>query len=321
MHVTVAICTWNRCSLLAQTLERLTHLRVPSGLEWELLVVNNNSTDSTDEVASSFRHRLPLRLLAEPRPGKSNALNLVFRESRADCILSTDDDVLVDEAWLSEFAACAARHPEAAAFGGPIEPWFPVTPDPVLLEAFPDLKTGFCGLDYEPVERTLSGDDIIFGANWAFRKSRAGTLRFNPDLGPREDTGRLGEERDFVTRLRHQGEAIVWCPTMHVRHYIDASRMTLNYLERYYDGRGRTFVRLGGMPAGQRIFQAPRWIWKLSWMNLATYHLLRWTPQQARALAARREYWRMRGMIKECQALAREATAGGDPPSSRRAAV
>ena len=50
MDVTVAICTWNRSALLRETLDQFTRLRIPPGVSWELLIINNNSTDATDEV-------------------------------------------------------------------------------------------------------------------------------------------------------------------------------------------------------------------------------------------------------------------------------
>src|SRR5512134_131488 len=103
MDLTVAICTWNRGELLRKTLEQMTELVVPPGVTWELLVVNNNSTDHTDAVAAGFRRRLPLRYLVEPTPGKSNACNLAVREARGDYILWTDDDVLVSPQWLAAY--------------------------------------------------------------------------------------------------------------------------------------------------------------------------------------------------------------------------
>ncbi len=59
MKVTVAICTWNRASLLQRTLESLEKLKIPGDVGWRLIVVNNNSTDHTVEVVESFRNRLP----------------------------------------------------------------------------------------------------------------------------------------------------------------------------------------------------------------------------------------------------------------------
>ena len=50
MFVTVAICTWNRAALLNQCLQQMTQLKIPDGVQWELVVVNNNCTDTTDSV-------------------------------------------------------------------------------------------------------------------------------------------------------------------------------------------------------------------------------------------------------------------------------
>ena len=75
MDVTVAICTWNRSPLLRTTLERMTELVVPADTAWEILVVNNNCTDDTDQVVAEFEGRLPIRMVNEPAPGKSHALN------------------------------------------------------------------------------------------------------------------------------------------------------------------------------------------------------------------------------------------------------
>ena len=96
-------------------------MRIPEGVTWELLVVNNNSTDDTESVITSYENRLPLRRLFEPSPGLSNARNHAIREAKGGLIIWTDDDVLVDSDWLAAYAAAADRWPDAAFFGGPIE--------------------------------------------------------------------------------------------------------------------------------------------------------------------------------------------------------
>ena len=63
MHVTVAVCTWNRAALLDRTLESLTRVAIPSGVTWEVIVANNNSTDHTDAVIDKYIDRLPLTKL------------------------------------------------------------------------------------------------------------------------------------------------------------------------------------------------------------------------------------------------------------------
>src|SRR5207253_11169792 len=100
MHATVAICTWNRSQLLRQTLDQFLDLAIPAGMTWELLVVNNNSTDDTDVVLAEFESRLPLRRLFEREPGLSHARNAALAAATGDYILFTDDDVLIAQSWL-----------------------------------------------------------------------------------------------------------------------------------------------------------------------------------------------------------------------------
>ena len=108
-RITVAVCTWNRARLLDRTLARLRELCIPDGIDWELLVVNNNSTDETEKVLDRHAGHLPLRRLVESKPGKANAANRAAAEARGELILWTDDDVLVDRGWLAAYAGAAAR--------------------------------------------------------------------------------------------------------------------------------------------------------------------------------------------------------------------
>ena len=93
VSVSVIVCTYNRCGTLAATLESAAALRIPAGVSWELLVVDNNSTDGTREVVLGFAGRLPVRYLYEPRQGKTLALNRALAEAQGDLLLFTDDDV------------------------------------------------------------------------------------------------------------------------------------------------------------------------------------------------------------------------------------
>src|SRR6266511_1998288 len=134
MLVSVAICTWNRARLLDLTLAELRRLRVPEGVEWELLVVNNNSPDDTAAVVARHAPHLPLRALTELRQGLSHARNAAVTAARGDLVLFTDDDVLVDPEWLAGYVAAARRWPDAAYFGGLIAPFYERRP-PAWVEA------------------------------------------------------------------------------------------------------------------------------------------------------------------------------------------
>src|SRR5262252_3228871 len=86
LSVTVAICTWNRSQSLQHTLEGFAQIAVPSETDWELLVVNNNCTDRTDEVIGAFEGHLPVRRVLERRAGLSHARNRAVTEASGDYI-------------------------------------------------------------------------------------------------------------------------------------------------------------------------------------------------------------------------------------------
>ena len=86
MKITVILCTYNRCKRLAKALESVAASALPASVDWEVLVVDNNSKDETRQVIEEFCERYPARFryVFEPRQGKSNALNTGIREARGE---------------------------------------------------------------------------------------------------------------------------------------------------------------------------------------------------------------------------------------------
>lgn len=107
LKVTVVLCTYNRCRSLAKTLESVAQSIVPESVQWEVLVVDNNSRDQTREVVEDFSSRYPgrFRYHFEPRQGKSHALNAGIREAQGEVLAFTDDDVTVESTWLQHLTA------------------------------------------------------------------------------------------------------------------------------------------------------------------------------------------------------------------------
>lgn len=306
MLITVGICTWNRASLLDQTLTRIRDLRVPAGVQWELLVINNNCTDETDAVIERHQSHLPLTRLWESEPGLSNARNRGMVHARGEAVLWTDDDVRVDPGWLESAVAGAASFPNAAGFAGPIVPWFPVEPDPVFLEAFPALKNGFCGVDFGPVEREMKPDEFAFGANMMYRSSAVAGLRFDPALGPKGEQHGYWDDVEYQKRIKANGGKFVWLPGMKVEHYVDPARMKLDYLRMYYYGNGASDARRDGVPVGPRIFGAPRYLFRLAAERYAGFLFNRVCGRRGAALEQWRRYNYYRGMIGGCRSLTRD---------------
>lgn len=311
MRITVAICTWNRATLLRQTLEGLERMAVPADLAWELLVVDNGSTDRTSEILRSFRPRFSFRSVVEPSSGVSFARNRAIAECRADYLLFTDDDVQVDERWLAEFVEATSRYPEAGGFGGTIEPWFPFEPDPTLVQAFPALRLGFCGTPWKDPEGIMPPGRHAIGANVGYRRSALTGLEFRTDLGPQANNTIGGEEIALQEAIRGAGYPIVWVPSMTVKHFVEPKRMTLDYLLKFAEDAGRKEIRLKGIPPGRRVAGVPRWLIGKAVDAQTAALSSRLRGRRIEALGHLRRRHEFTGMIKECWARRGQPEAVG----------
>lgn len=273
-ELTVAICTHNRSALLRETLESMTRLRVPDGLAWELLVVDNASEDDTATALAEFEERLPLRTLFEPRPGKSFAANRAVEEARARLIVWTDDDVRVDPDWLDAYHRAAARHPDVGIFGGPIDPWFEGTPPAWLEGAYPEVANAYAALDLGPEEVELTVERYPYGANMALRRPLHRRVPFDTRIGPRPRSLMRGEEKLVLQTLLAEGARGVWVPEARVRHFIPRERQTVRYLRRYFVGSGQVLALLEE-PPGARFLGRPLWVWREAIESELKYRLLR----------------------------------------------
>lgn len=300
MLLTVAICTWNRSALLRPTLERMTELRVPAGIEWELLVVDNNCTDETPSVVSAMADRLPLRTLHEPKPGLSNARNRAVAEARGSYVIWTDDDVLVDTEWLASYAGAFRARPDAAVFGGPIDPWFDGEPPPWLQAAFPDIAGAFAARDLGDAEVALRAPDRLpFGANMAFRIDVQRQHAYDPELGRRGAAMIGGEETQVMARILIEGHHGYWVPGARVRHFIPKARQSTRYLRRYFQGYGISVARIGAVPRAPTLLGRPRWAWRQAVEHEVRYYVARATGRPSREWVAHlRDAATARGMLR-----------------------
>jgi glycosyltransferase involved in cell wall biosynthesis len=122
MNVSVIICTWNRAETLKTCLNSFLKIKIPADFDWELLIVDNGSTDSTGEVIEEFKDRLPLKNIIEPRMGLSVARNHGFKEAQGELVLFTDDDVEITPGWMMRYWQTFLRNPDCDFFGAEIIP-------------------------------------------------------------------------------------------------------------------------------------------------------------------------------------------------------
>ena len=244
VDITVIICTRNRASQLTDCLASAANLKAPEGLLWELLLVDNGSSDNTAEVVASFKGRLPIRLVREEAAGLSHARNRGVAEAAGTYICWTDDDVRLDPDWLAAYAAAFARHPEAAVFGGEIIPVLQA-PTPTWFGRLADqwpLTTLLAKRDYgdKPIPLSFDRGVIPWGANFAVRTAEQRRVPYEPALGVSPFQRRVGEEAEVIFRILKAGGVGWWTPRAKVRHIIPVKRQTLRYVYEYYLSCGET---------------------------------------------------------------------------------
>ena len=220
--------------------------RIPEGVEWELLVVNNNCTDNTDEVIEKHSSTLPVRRLFEPKQGHCHARNCAVDAAQGEFVVWTDDDVIVDCNWISTYIDAFERHPKVDFFGGTIEPWFEGHPPKWLVETLDCVGSAFAVQDPGDEERDCSSGSLPFGANFAIRTSIQRAHKYDVALG-RKGSGMLsGDETAVLNAILTEGHTGRWVPSAKVKHFIPKERQNVGYLRRYYEGHGVLLARRSG---------------------------------------------------------------------------
>jgi glucosyl-dolichyl phosphate glucuronosyltransferase len=258
MKITVILCTYNRCQSLSLALDSVAASVLPPSVEWEVLVVDNNSPDKTREVIEEYCTRYPgrFRYLFEGKQGKSNALNSGIRSARGNVIAFMDDDVLVAPDWLQNLTA-ALDSGEWGGVGGRILSQQAVdAPKWLALDGPYDIG-GMLAL-FDHGDKGFELKTPPFGTNMAF-PARIFTQHgdFRTDMGPCPGSEIRNEDTEFGRRLMAGGEKLWYEPAAVVYHAIPPSRLQQDYLLRFWYDHGRAQIReIGPKPD---IFGIPRW--------------------------------------------------------------
>jgi len=305
VRISVILCTYNRHLYLRKVLDSIAGSVVPETVDWEVLVVDNNSSDQTPEVAKEFAVRYPgrFRYVFEPQQGKSYALNSGIRESRGDVLAFVDDDVKVEQTWLwnltralddGAWAGAGGRTLLAEAFSPPR--WLSLSGPHNLggvLAALFDLGDEPCALDAPP-----------YGANMAFRKEMFEKYGpFRTDMGPSADREipRPNEDTEFGRRLMAARERLRYEPSAIVYHPVPRNRIQKDYFLTWWFDYGRAAVRETGRRPDILGIQRRYWsVAKIAGAVL-TVRVLKWTlnPIPSKRFFCKCFVWMTAGQIAE----------------------
>lgn len=233
LGVSVAICCHNGETRLPNTLAHLKNQQFVNGLNWEVLVIDNASTDHTSLVARECWGRYgpaPLRVISEPRAGLSFARERAFKEAQYELVSFVDDDNWVAPQWVETASRCMMQDPQLGAIGSANI----AVADAPFPDWFPRHSSYYAAWDY-PKDATIATSFLV-GAGMTIRKSTWHWLQsngFHPRL-----TGRIGsrlassEDVELGYAIRLAGWKIRIEPQLQLEHYMTPERLRWSYLRR-----------------------------------------------------------------------------------------
>jgi glycosyltransferase involved in cell wall biosynthesis len=251
IDVSVILCTYNRSRSLINALESIAACSMPESVQWEVLVIDNNSTDNTRAVTEKFRSRYAgrFRYIFEQRQGLSQARNTGIREARGKIIAFVDDDVTVGPRWLEEITS-VFHDGEWSGAGGRILPERGFIPPYWLaLDGRYSLLGALCA-HYDRGDASGEMKTPAYGANMAFRAEMFEKYGgFRTDLGRSSNDLMSNEDTEFGRRLIDGGERLRYVASSVVYHAIHEGRVHKGFfLSWWYDfGRAR-IIELGVRP-------------------------------------------------------------------------
>ncbi|MDF5709007.1 MAG: hormogonium polysaccharide biosynthesis glycosyltransferase HpsE [Nostoc sp. S4] len=290
LDFTVAIPTYNGESRLPELLERLKNQLQTENLSWEIIVVDNNSTDNTAKLIQTYQVNwqcaYPLKYCFEAKQGAAYARKKAVAEAKGKLIGFLDDDNYPIQNWVAAAYSFAQKYPKAGAYGSQIHPDWEVEPPKNFQRIAPFLaitERGNLPLLYEPKNRLLppSAGLVICKQAW---------LESVPDKSIL--TGRVkgnmltSEDLEMLSYIQKAGWEIWYNPEMEIYHKIPSSRLQKDYLVPFFKGIGlsRYVTRMVNIQPWYRpiAFLA----YTLNDLRKITFHLLRYRTKLKQDLVA-----------------------------------
>lgn len=258
LNLTVAIPTYNGASRIPQVLEQLRRQTGTESIRWEVIVIDNNSTDNTKEIVKAYQQNwlsdTPLRYCFEARQGAGYARQLAVKEAQAPLIGFLDDDNIPALNWVAAAIDFAQTHPQAGAYGSQIHPDFEVPPPDSLKPILPFLaitERGDEPLQYKSHQKLLppTAGLVVRKQAWLDSVPPKQIL-----TGPTYNNSLPGEDLEMVSYIQAKGWEIWYNPFMELDHKIPPWRLERDYLIPFFRqiGLSRHVTRMLSVKPWQR---------------------------------------------------------------------
>ena len=238
--ISVVICTYNRSVYLPKALGSLYNQTI-SKEQFEVIVVNNNSTDNTEQVCKDFIENHAdgqFFYTNEKEQGASFARNTGALLAKGEFLCFMDDDAIAKSDYLAQILAFFKTHPDAGGLGGRIIPRY-IPEEPKWMSHFVSSLVG--NFDYSKEVCVFSPNKYPLESNMIIRKSDFDQVKgFNTALPGVKGTLRIGGEgKEFFLKLKAIGRTIYYHPEVIVDHVVETQKLTPEYMYRVASGIGR----------------------------------------------------------------------------------
>ena len=253
MKLSIIICTYNRAIKLKDALLSISRAVKPPNMDVEIILVNNNCTDNTQEVIKQFSDTEVFNTISvkEINQGISYARNSGIEKSSGEILAFIDDDIIMHDGWMKAINNAVNNYPDYKAFGGRILPTYDFIL-PTWLKKGPYLKIGgpICAHDYGECIVPYGRDMYMpNGANMIFHKEvfqKYGL--FNTKVGRIGNNLLSGEDTDLFQRIQKNRESILYVGNAVLYHPIEECRATDSYFHEWYFAVGRSFILYANIP-------------------------------------------------------------------------
>ena len=253
MILSVVICTYNRGKYIPMVLNSIQEQTL-SPANFEVLLINNNSPDNTDEIIKNYQQnsQLPIHYIIEYNQGISYARNRGVNEAQGEIIVFLDDDETVEPDFLQNVKTFFESTPDAGITAGPVVPVFETTKPEWLSKFIERAITGEYNKGNKIIK--LPPKDYPGTGHACFRKALFDKYgSFNTNLGRKGSSLMGAEDKDFFLRLMEGNEVCYYLPGAKIYHHIPAEKLTESFFDRLTYAMGKS-ERVRTLNLGKRFY-------------------------------------------------------------------
>jgi glycosyltransferase involved in cell wall biosynthesis len=240
MTLSIIICSYNRASYISDALTSL--YGQSSGLDdFEVIIVDNNSTDNTKEVYAQWRHTNTngqFTFISETKQGASFARNTGAAIAKGEWVCFMDDDAVATTDYVKNIIKHIQDQPFIVGFGGRIIPKY-IPAEPKWMSYYVSSLVG--NFDYAPTACAFENGKYPLESNMIVKKSVYDQIGgFNVNLPGVVGTLRIGGEgKELFYKIIALGHTIYYDPSICVHHVVEVKKLTSEYMYRVASGIGR----------------------------------------------------------------------------------